>query len=194
MTMHQAPTLICSALATVLIGVSALVPSTHLQAQAPSEDLHRLAEQGDAGAQFNLAVLYGSGQGVPQDWAEAARWLRLAADQGHAPAQSALGLVYREGLGVSRDPAVAALWMRRGAEQGDANGQFLLASLYTNGQGLLQDSVESFKWLTLAAAQSSGDNRARYETARDTVGARMTPEQIVEAQRRAQEWTPTPEP
>jgi len=47
----------------------------------------KAAEQGDAGAQYNLGVMYKNGQGVKQDHAEAVRWLRKAAEQGHANAQ-----------------------------------------------------------------------------------------------------------
>ena len=46
-------------------------------------ETRRLAEQGDADAQYNLGYRYVTGIGVPQDRAEAVRWLRLAADQGH---------------------------------------------------------------------------------------------------------------
>ena len=45
-----------------------------------------LADQGDAYAQNNLGLMYADGEGVPEDDAEAARWLRLAADQGLAEA------------------------------------------------------------------------------------------------------------
>ena len=38
-----------------------------------------LAEQGNAGAQHNLGVMYEGGQGVLQDNAEAVKWFRLAA-------------------------------------------------------------------------------------------------------------------
>ena len=47
-------------------------------------EIRRQAEQGDVDAQFNLGFMYVEGQGVLQDDAEAARWLRLAAEQGHA--------------------------------------------------------------------------------------------------------------
>ncbi len=182
-------------LPAVLIGISALLfPSTRLQAHQSLDEVRAQAEQGDAEAQFNLAVLYGSGDSVPQDWAEAARWLRLAADQEHAPGQSALGLVYREGLGVPQDDAEAVRWLRRGANQGHPSGQFLLASMYANGQGVQRDDVEASMWLNLAAAQSSGADRERVVLARDAIAERMTFEQIAEAQRRAREWTPTPEP
>lgn len=183
-----------AALAVTFVSIGALLPGSRLQAAQPLDELRALAEQGDADAQFKLAVRYGSGQGVSQDWVEAARWLRLAADQGHAPGQSALGLVYREGLGVTPDLTEAVRWVRRGADQGDVSGQFLLASMYANGQGVLHDDVAAFMWLILAAAQSSGENRETYNTAREAVAERLTPEQISEALRRAREWRPTTEP
>ena len=47
-----------------------------------------LANDGDASAQFNLGLMYTTGQGVQQDNAAAALWFRKAAEQGYAPAQS----------------------------------------------------------------------------------------------------------
>jgi uncharacterized protein len=41
-----------------------------------------LAEQGDAFAQHNLGVMYGNGQGVPQDYVRAHMWSNLSASQG----------------------------------------------------------------------------------------------------------------
>ena len=42
------------------------------------------AEQGLAGAQFILGLMYDSGRGVPEDDAEAVKWFRMAAQQGYA--------------------------------------------------------------------------------------------------------------
>jgi TPR repeat protein len=50
----------------------------------------KLAEEGDAKAQFTLGTLYSNGKGVPQDDAEAARWFRMAAEQGNEKAQASL--------------------------------------------------------------------------------------------------------
>ena len=46
-----------------------------------------IADQGDAFAEYDLGVIYSNGQGVPQDFAQAARaaWFRKAADQGNTP-------------------------------------------------------------------------------------------------------------
>ncbi len=57
------------------------------------------ADQGHAEAQTHLGTMYSKGQGVPQDFAETARWYRKAADQGWARAQVLLGLMYTEGGG-----------------------------------------------------------------------------------------------
>ena len=38
-----------------------------------------LAEQGNASAQYRIGWMYGSGNGVAQDYAEALKWYRLAA-------------------------------------------------------------------------------------------------------------------
>ncbi len=64
MTVHHARV---PALAAVLIGISALIPSTRLQAQQPLDELRALAEQGDADAQNRLASGYALSDGVPQD-------------------------------------------------------------------------------------------------------------------------------
>ena len=59
----------------------------------------KAAEQGYAGAQYNLGLMYYHGKGVSQDYEEAASWVRKAADQGDAAAQNNLGSMYREGKG-----------------------------------------------------------------------------------------------
>ena len=63
---------------------------------------------GPAVAQFNLGFMYDSGQGVPQDYAEAVKWYRHGCRAGHASAQFNLGVMYTEGKGVPQDYAEAA--------------------------------------------------------------------------------------
>ena len=48
--------------------------------------------------------------------------------------------------------------------------------------------------VNLTAAQSSDLLHDTYAKAREDVADHMTPEQVAEAQRRAREWAPTPEP
>jgi len=69
-----------------------------------------LAEAGNRNAQNNIAVLHENGEGVPRDYAVAARFYRLAAGQGHADAQASLGALYENGRGVPKDLIRAHMW------------------------------------------------------------------------------------
>ena len=80
------------------------------------EELLRLAEQGDAKAQYNLGVMYRKGHGVPQNDAEAVKWYRKSAEQGDAHAQFNLGFMYNNGKGVPQNDAEAAKWYRKAAD------------------------------------------------------------------------------
>ena len=142
-----------------------------------------LAEDGGAGAQTNLGVMYRDGLGVLQDYAEAVRWYRLAADQGHANAQFNLGYMYEKGLGVLQNYAEAVRWYRLAADQGDAGAQTNLGLMYDMGQGVLQDNVMAHMWYNIGAANGNelgGTNR-------DSIAEGMTPADISQAQAMARE-------
>jgi TPR repeat protein len=82
-----------------------------------------LADQGNARAQRNLGVMYHNGQGVPQEYGAAAKWIGKAAEQGDPDAQHNLAFMYDNEQGVPQDPAAAVAWYRKAADQGDALGQ-----------------------------------------------------------------------
>jgi hypothetical protein len=147
--------------------------------------------------------MYTNGEGVQQDYTEAALWYRQAAKQGYAMAQSSLGFMYNFGRGVPQDYAEAEKWYRKAAERGDSFGQSNLALMYVSGDGLPRNYVLGHMWFSLAAAHSHADfadygtmTDIMYEAAksnaemRDRVASKMTPEQIAEAQRLAREWKP----
>ena len=113
------------------------------------------AEQGDAGAQFNLGFMYEYGKGIPQDYVEAARWYRQAAEQGDADAQFSIAIMYDNGQGVPQDDVEAVRWYRQAAEQGNTSAQFNLAIMYDSGQGVPQDDVEAVRWYRQAAEQGN---------------------------------------
>ncbi len=80
------------------------------------------AEQGDADSQVFLGAAYERGKGVPQDYIEGARWLRLAAEQGAAGGQVLLAMNYEEGQGVPQDYVLAHMWYNLAGASGDPNG------------------------------------------------------------------------
>ena len=86
------------------------------------KEAHRLilplAEQGFAGAQYNLGLMYNYGDGVPQDYQEAVRWYRLSAEQDYAFAQYKLGVMYGKGQGVPQDYVSAHMWFNLSGSNG----------------------------------------------------------------------------
>ena len=58
--------------------------------------LRPLAEQGLAKAQYALGAMYDHGWGVPQNYAEALKWYRLAADRRSCPKQPRLHVSWRQ--------------------------------------------------------------------------------------------------
>jgi VWFA-related protein len=115
------------------------------------QGLRRAAGVGDVQAAYNLAVMYDTGQGVPQDYAKAATWYRKAADHGMAKAQFNLAVLYANGLGVPQDLGQAAAWYRRAADLEYAPAQFNLAVQYENGRGVAHDDTLAVSWYRKAA-------------------------------------------
>ena len=77
-----------------------------------------LAKQGNVSAQFNLGLMYETGQGVPKDYKTAVKWYRLAAEQGHPKSQYNLGVMYDNGQGVLQDYVRAHMWYNIAAISG----------------------------------------------------------------------------
>src|ERR1017187_744450 len=89
--------------ALLRIGITFLVLLWFQMVAGTLDNLRKRAEAGVADAQYKLARMYLSGDGVPKDAAEAAKWHTKAADQGFAAAVFALGVMYAEGEGVPKD-------------------------------------------------------------------------------------------
>ena len=62
------------------------------------------AENGDAEAQYHLALIYDTGNGLPRNPREAEQWYKKAATAGHAAAQYYLARMYStQNSGIRRD-------------------------------------------------------------------------------------------
>ncbi len=75
------------------------------------------ALRGSAHAQFQLGATFLTGRSEPEDFAEAARWLKMSARQGNPRAQNGLGILYAKGLGVRRSFLEAYVWFDLAAER-----------------------------------------------------------------------------
>ncbi len=91
--------------------------------------LRKLADQGDADAQWQMGVRYHNGEDVPQNDTQAVRWFLRAAEQGHVTAQATLGAYYWAGRGVPSDLSKAYFWSALALAQGDENSKSRLEGL-----------------------------------------------------------------
>lgn len=102
--------------------------------------------QGDAVAQFNLAVIYEKGDGVPMDTTKAVEMLQKSAAQGYAPAEASLGYLYEMGERLPKSASKGFELYRRSAEQGFPPAQVMLAGMYRFGEGTPKNSVKALEW------------------------------------------------
>lgn len=82
----------------------------------------KLAEQGDAKAQFNLGSAYIEGEYVTQDFQVAREWLEKSAAQNYPDAQLGLGLMYAFASGVPMDFETARMWFQKACDNGEQEG------------------------------------------------------------------------
>lgn len=91
--------------------------------------LEEAARAGNAEAQYQLASLYRSGRGVPQDAAHAFEWMLAAAKAGHPKAQFNVGKMLLAGHGTPVDRKQGEHWLQRAAAAGSDNAVALLAEM-----------------------------------------------------------------
>ncbi len=151
--------------------------------RAPSE-WRRMAEQGQAEAQYNLGIMYEYGRGVRQNDVEAVKWYRKASVQGLSIAQYKLGIMYDNGWGVPASDTEAVRWYSNAAERGHPLAQHDLAFMYAAGTGVAQDYLRAYMWLNIAVAH--GHNVMIKHL--NSISEHLTPTQIEEAQQMAREW------
>jgi TPR repeat protein len=143
------------------------------------------AQFGDAGAQMWLGAAYEQGWFRKTNFPEALKWFRKSAEQGNPDAQNSLGQMYEDGEGVIQNYSLAAKWYRKAAEHepdlgGAGQGRNNLGMLYMDGHGVPKDYVQAYVWFRLAGHESNPNL--------SFAKARMTPEQILEAEHLVDQW------
>jgi TPR repeat protein len=113
-----------------------------------------LAEEGYAPAQYQMAMMYKNGYGLPKDAVKVVELLTLAANQLNPDAQFELALLYTEGKFVKKDLKKAFQLTSKAAYKGLASAQFNLAVMYANGIGVKQDDFGASRWYKFSAEQN----------------------------------------
>ena len=159
-----------------------------------AETAPNLLPPGAGEAQFLRGLNFASGQGVAQDYAQAAQCYTEAAEQGHSLAQLNLVALYEHGQGVMRDEAKALMWLTKAASLGNAAAQYRLgvqqhlACRTGQAESAVEGRIEALKWVRLSANQ--GNQGA--ESACGFVALSMTREEVAESARRIAAFVPGP--
>jgi localization factor PodJL len=121
--------------------------------------LRLAAANGDSSAQFEVGARFAEGEGVKQNFKEAAKWYQRSADQGFAQAQYRIGTLYERGFGLKADRAQAAVWYQRAAEQGNVKAMHNLAVLCANQTDRAPDYASAAQWFEEAAKRGLPDSQ-----------------------------------
>ena len=143
----------------------------------------RVARQNDARGQSMLGVMYTNAREVRRNYCQAIGWFRKAATQNSAHAQYNLGYMYAVGKGVPQDQKQASVWYLKAANQNDAGSQRIMGDRYAVGRGVDKDFVKACAW-TLVVVPRGGEAA---KTQLLAIKSQMTPNQITEAQKLANE-------
>lgn len=121
--------------------------------------LRSAAQQGDPGAQFEVAARFAEGKGLKQDFQQAIVWYTRAAQKGFVPAQYRLATLHERGLGTTTDITRAKVWYRRAADQGNVKSMHNLAVLAAGPQQAEPDYPTAARWFTEAADRGLADSQ-----------------------------------
>jgi TPR repeat protein len=156
--------------------------------------LKRAGAQNQPDALIALGDIYLKGrESVPIDYNEACQWFQKAYRQGRIDALNSVGFIYEHGAPphLAPNPKKAFECYREAASQGDARAQMNLGRMCRSGSGVDRDYVESYKWFYLA--ERDGEPVAKhylqeFQGYSPLWKTALTPQQIAEAVRRADEW------
>jgi TPR repeat protein len=153
----------------LLVVVVFLTEISGAQADMVFDFQMKLAQKGNAEAQFKVGEMYETGRGVEKNIVEAKRWITRAAEQGHQAANYKL-LYYdlqNNGVTAKNKPKLAEL--QQAAKGGNGIAQYYVGLMHSRGVGLRRNSTVALDWLgkastlgvTAAEAEIAHINEAR---------------------------------
>ena len=118
------------------------------------------ATLGHPEAEFDVGLMYLSGDGIAKDAPQALVWLLKAGNHDVIDAQYNAALMYLTGDGIDTDTEQAFVWMTKAALNNCVDAQYNLGLMYDKAH----EADQSFAWLTKAA--ELGHQLAQYHVGR----------------------------
>lgn len=132
------------------------------QGEYNSDDLIKLAEDGDIAAQTKLGTYYLTGQhNFSIDYEEGVKWLEKAAESGDSGAQTNLAYCYENGMGVKKSHKLAFMWLEKASSQGVPEALVGLSEFYLKGLGITKDLERGFALCKQAAEMGFSEAQFR---------------------------------
>ncbi len=144
-----------------------------------------LSDANDIEGQYNLALFYWHGVGIPQNFDEAIRWATLAGVRGHAKAASARRIMSKtlEPVVVQKAMEWSRLRLIKMAEGGDDGALVSMARSYAPDFGFAND-VEAYYWASLAFSAGKAEVRRQ----RDGLVTKIKQADLLKTQQKANDW------
>jgi len=141
----------------------------------------KLAEKGNAEAEFKVGEMYETGFGVKQDMKEAEIWINKAAEKGHETANFKLLYWDLEKNGVTSSNKAEFESVQAKAKAGNPQAEYYVGKMYSRGVGVKKDPDQAINWLNKAAFVGV------LEAEREMVLVRESKQNLVLEQQRAEE-------
>ena len=125
-----------------------------------AEQLERLADAGDAYAQYIIGMAYRDGGLLIPDTVKAQKLLERTAEQDLDAAQYALGKLYLSDDADVHDSAKCIYWLKRSADNGNDFAAYRLGKEYLSGNNVSKDAAAAAEYLRQAA--NNGNAYAQY--------------------------------
>ena len=120
-----------------------------------AEQLERLADAGDAYAQYIIGMAYRDGGLLIPDTVKAQKLLERTAEQDLDAAQYALGKLYLSDDADVHDSAKGIYWLKRSADNGNDFAAYRLGKEYLSGNNVSKDAAAAAEYLRQAADNGS---------------------------------------
>jgi len=164
MSIHLNLTSMKYGLAAILLGLSVTIHSNSVAANFDSgvfEFQQKLANGGNAQAQYKLATMYENGRGINQDLNTARSWYEKSAAQKYRPAQHRLTYLEVKSNGFKAEHKPWLNELMNDAKKGNAEALYLVGELYENGTGVKQNHRQAAKMYKSASRKGHVEAETR---------------------------------
>lgn len=110
----------------------------------------KLAEQGNAEAQYKVGEMYETGKGADKNIEQAREWYDKSAKQGHKKAEYKLLYIEISMNGLNDFSKTQLATLRIEAANGNADAQYFIGKMFATGVGVPKSLEDALTWLNKA--------------------------------------------